>query len=316
MDITHRTVQTNGITMHIAEAGSGPLVVLCHGFPELWYSWRHQIPALADAGYHVVAPDQRGYGDTDRPEAVEEYDIDMLSGDLVGLLDALDEPKAVFVGHDWGAPVVWHTALRSPGRVAGIAALSVPYTGRQEGRPTETWKAIFGDVFFYMLYFQERGPADEELGADVRRTIRSVIWTLSGEAPPGALKAVARGAGFLDSLEEPSELPAWISEDDIDVFVRAFERTGFTGGLNWYRNFDRNWERGADLAGAKVVPPALFVGGDRDPVLAFIPVEAMGPHVGDLRGTVILPGAGHWTQQERPREVNEALVAFMQEIGW
>ena len=313
--ITHRTIETNGITMHVAEAGEGPLVVLCHGFPELWFSWRHQLTALAEAGYHVVAPDQRGYGRTDAPAAVEAYDIDHLTGDMVGLLDALGEERAVFVGHDWGAPVVWGLALRAPERVRAVAGLSVPATPRGPMAPTQLMKQLFTDTFFYILYFQEPGVADAELGQDAEKTLRGFLWTISGDAPPGAWKVLPKGTGFLDSLTDTDQLPPWLSQDDLDVMSTEFARTGFTGGLNWYRNYDRNWELGAALDGRTIDVPALFIAGERDPVLLMAPPSLMEGYVTDLRDSVILPGAGHWIQQERPTEVNAALLAFLGSIG-
>jgi pimeloyl-ACP methyl ester carboxylesterase len=309
--ITHRTVETNGIAMHVAEAGAGPLVVLCHGFPELWFSWRHQLTALADAGYHAVAPDQRGFGRTDAPAAIEDYDIDHLTGDVLGLLDALGEERAVCVGHDWGAPVVWGVALRAPERVRGVAGLSVPAGPRGPMAPTELMKMLFTDTFFYMLYFQEPGVADAELGRDARTTLRSFLWTISGDAPPGTWKVLPKGTGFLDSLGDTEQLPSWLSEDDLDVMAGEFARTGFTGGLNWYRNIDRNWELGAELDGRTIDVPALFIAGERDPVLLMAPPSNMDGYVTDLRDSVIIPGAGHWIQQERPDEVNQALVGFL-----
>jgi len=303
--------------MHVVEQGEGSPVVLCHGFPELWYSWRHQLPALAAAGYHAVAPDQRGYGRTDRPDAVEAYDIVHLTDDLIGLLDALGEERAVFVGHDWGAALVWQLALMHPERVAGVVAMSVAYLPRTPIAPTQLLEAAFPDRFMYILYFQEPGRADEELGRDVRRTMSRLLWTASGDAPPGSGWRLTRdAAGWLEGMSDPPSLPPWLTEEDLDHFVEEFSRTGFTGGLNWYRNLDRNWEATEPLEGAKVDVPALFVAGERDAVLRMTPPEIMDDWVPDLRGKVIVPGAGHWIQQERPEEVNVALLGFLKEIGY
>lgn len=311
-DITHRTVSTNGIEMHVAESGEGPLVVLCHGFPELWSSWRHQLEALAAAGYHVVAPDQRGYGDTDAPAAVEDYDIVHLTDDMVGLLDAVGEERATFVGHDWGAMVVWSLALRHPERVRAVVGMSVPATPRGPMQPTELMRQLFGDTFFYILYFQQPGVADAELGADPTKSLRAFMYTIAGDAPEGAWTVLpAAGTGLLDSLSDTDVPPPWLPETELDAVAATFARTGFTGGLNWYRNIDRNWERSEAWGERKIEMPSMFVAGERDPVLLMAPPTMMDGLVTDLRESVLLPGAGHWVQQERPAEVNEALLRFL-----
>jgi pimeloyl-ACP methyl ester carboxylesterase len=313
--ITHRTVTANGIQVHVAEQGAGPLVLLCHGFPELWYSWRHQLPALAAAGFHAVAPDQRGYGGTDRPEPIEAYDVFRLTGDVVGLVRALGHERAVIVGHDWGAPVAWYSALLRPDVFRAVALLSVPYLPRPDVRPTERMRAMAGDQEFYQLYFQEPGRAEAELDADPRGVIRKLLYWGSGDPPqkPGRY-LFPKGQGFLEGVPQPDVLPAWVSESDVDVFAEEFRRTGFRGGLNWYRNFDRNWELTPFLAGAKLRQPTLFVAGEHDAVIemyrpAFDGLERSVPR---LRKKVLLPGAGHWIQQERPAEVNRELLAFLE----
>jgi pimeloyl-ACP methyl ester carboxylesterase len=323
-EIRHRSIETNGIRMHVAEAGDGPLVVLCHGFPESWYSWRHQLVALAEAGYHAVAPDMRGYGQTDQPEAIEAYTLLHLVGDVVGLLDALGVATAVVVGHDWGAPVAWHAALLRPDRFRAVIGLSVPFIPRRASRPTTTMPRT-DDAIFYQLYFQEPGVAEAELGRDPRETLRRVLFGGSGDARrdplapgSGGVGMVRRDAGFLGRREAPATLPAWLTEADVDFYAREFTRTGFRGGLNWYRNIDRNWELLAPWTGAKVTVPALFMAGDRDLVLAFRGMDQLLPalkqFVPELRQTIILPGCGHWTQQERPAEVNAAMLAFLGEV--
>ena len=324
-EIGHRTIETNGIRMHVAEAGRGPLVVMCHGFPESWYSWRHQLAALARAGFHAVAPDMRGYGQTDRPEAIDQYTLLHLVGDIVGLLDALGEETAVVAGHDWGAPVAWHAALLRPDRFRAVIGLSVPYRPPRGGpRPTSVMPQT-DDAVFYQLYFQTPGVAEKELEADPRRTIRSVLFWGSGagrSAPvavgQGAGGMVRRNGGFLGAPAAPAALPAWITEADVDFYASEFARTGFRGGLNWYRNIDRNWELLAPYTGAKVTVPALYVAGDRDLVLGFRGMEKLLPalkhFVPNLRKTVILPGCGHWTQQERAEEVNAAMLELLAAI--
>jgi pimeloyl-ACP methyl ester carboxylesterase len=311
--ITHRFVEANGIRMHIAEQGEGPLVLLCHGFPESWYSWRHQLAALAAAGFHAVAPDMRGYGQTDRPAGIEKYTLLHLVGDMVGLLDALEAPTAVIAGHDWGAPVAWHAALLRPDRFRAVMALSVPFRPRGSRRPTSVMPQT-DDAIFYQLYFQAPGVAEAELGRDVRRTLRMLLRTPTKEVNPLATM-VPRDGGWLSRVPEPASLPEWLTEVDLDFYAKEFERAGFSGGLNWYRNIDRNWELFAPWARAQVQVPALYVAGERDLVLAFPGakemVENLKTFVPQLRRTIILPGCGHWTQQERPREVNTAMIEFL-----
>jgi len=307
----HRSLEANGIRMHIAEQGRGPLVLLCHGFPETWYSWRHQLPALAAAGYRAVAPDMRGFGQTDRPADSTQYTQLHMAGDMVGLLDELKVEHAVIVGHDWGAPVAWTCALTRPDRFRAVAALSVPYIPRGVVRPTDGLRFQAGDNFMYMLYFQEPGVAEAELEQDVRSTIRRVLYWASGESPGSAPKP--KTAKFLDLMDDPPTLPAWLTEADVNHYVGEFLRTGFTGGLNWYRNLDRTWELMAAYTNAKVTAPALYVAGDRD--LVYVrwkaAVEHLTQSVPNLRKTVVLPGCGHWTQQERPEAVNTELITFL-----
>ncbi len=321
--VRHRTVETNGIRLHLAEQGEGPLVVLCHGFPESWYSWRHQLRDLAEAGFHAVAPDMRGYGQSEAPAAIDQYTLLHLVGDMVGLLDALGAPTAVIAGHDWGAPVAWHAALLRPDRFRAVIGLSVPYRPRGATRPTTAMPRT-DDAVFYQLYFQEPGVAEVELGRDPRATIRRVLYSGSGDRPrggrvglgrPDAAGMVPRSGGFLDHTEDPATLPPWLSEADVDYFAGEFARTGFRGGLNWYRNIDRNWELMAPWAGARVMVPALYVAGDRDLVVAFRGMDQLIPKLGtfvpNLRRTLMLPGCGHWTQQERAPEVSAAMIEFL-----
>jgi len=315
--MTSRVVSTNGVELNLLEAGEGPLVVLSHGFPELAWSWRHQIPALAAAGYRVVAPDQRGYGGSSRPEALEDYDIKALTGDLVGLLDELGEEKAVFVGHDWGSMVVWQLSLLAPERVTGVVGMSVPFMPRAPMPPVQLMRQIFADGFFYIVYFQDPGVADAELGRDPRDTMSRLLCARmpeDGSFDPST--AMAKGdAGFVDRMPEFQGLPDWLTQEELDHYVTEFERTGFTGPLNWYRNMDRNWELTPELAGAKVTMPSLFIGGAIDPVLLMTPPTVGADFLTDHRGDVLVPGAGHWVQQEKPDEVNAALIEFLDGLG-
>jgi pimeloyl-ACP methyl ester carboxylesterase len=319
-DLTHRSIETNGVRLHVAEQGEGPLVVLLHGFPESWYSWRHQLRALAEAGYHAVAPDQRGYGGSDRPAETDRYTMLHLVGDVVGLIDALGEEQAVVVGHDWGAPIAWHTALLRPDRVRGVVGLSVPFRPRGQSAPLTVLRRLLGEGF-YQAYFQAPGVADAELARDVRVSLRRLLYGLSGDASEDELPVqmvVPDGGGILDLVPEPATLPAWLAEADLDAYAADFERTGFTGGLNWYRNIDRSWELMGPFQGARVLPPALYVAGDRDVVVRFPgsdrAIHSLSESVPNLRDTVMLPGCGHWTQQERPDEVNAALLGFLRDL--
>jgi pimeloyl-ACP methyl ester carboxylesterase len=324
-EIAHRAVEVNGIRIHFAEAGSGPLVLLCHGFPESWYSWRHQLKALAEAGYHAVAPDMRGYGQTDKPEEIEKYTLLHMVGDMVGLLDALGADKAVIAGHDWGAPVAWNAALMRPDRFRAVIGLSVPHRPRGPVRPTSVMPQS-DDAEFYQLYFQRPGVAEAELDRDPRRTVIAMFYGASGDAPSRSTGEayrptdgmVPRNGGFISLLADPKTLPSWLTDADIDFYAGEFARAGFRGGLNWYRNIDRNWELLAPFAGAKVAVPALYVAGDRDLVVAFRGVDqliaTLPKWIPNLRKTIMLPGCGHWTQQERAPEVNAAMIDFLRQL--
>ncbi len=317
-EISHRSVQTNGINVHIAEAGEGPLVLLLHGFPELWYSWRHQLPSLASAGYHAVAPDVRGYGESDRPYEIEAYSMKNHVADALGILDALGEETAVIVGHDWGAPMAWNSAVLHPDRYRAVVALSVPFLPRSPMPPTQLFKAIFQDNFFYMLYFQEPGIAEEEFEADVRRSMLMFMYGASAEgrsdpSVSGALMNKPKDAKLFDGLAAPERLPDWLTQDDLDTYTKAFGRTGFRGPLNRYRNLDHDWEELPELAGSTVQQPALYITGEKDPVGTFAPMDPMKASVPNLK-IVTVPECGHWTQQEKPERVNAELIQFLQTL--
>jgi pimeloyl-ACP methyl ester carboxylesterase len=319
--IRHRQVTVGEISMHVAEAGEGPLVVLCHGFPECWYSWRHQLTALAAAGYHAVAPDMRGYGRTSAPEPIDAYTVMHLVGDMTGLVAALGEKRAVIVGHDWGSIVAWNAALLRPDIFRAVAGMSVPFLPRLPIRPLAMMKAMAGERFFYILYFQEPGKAEAELDPRAREMMRGMLYTASGSIDLAKLRKAGelpKSAKFLDAMTQPEKLPDWLREEDLEVYVAEFERTGFRGGLNWYRNFDRNWELLAPFADRRITVPALFVGGLRDAVVTGPELAGEGPAVkmlgsfcDDLRAKVLIEGAGHWNQQEAPEQTNAALLEFL-----
>ena len=284
----------DSVELCVQVEGSGPTVVLCHGFPELGYSWRHQVPALVAAGYRVVVPDLRGFGASSRPAAVESYDILALTGDLVALLDWLDEPRAAFVGHDWGASLVWALALIHPERVRAVAGLSVPFAPRAPVAPMGILRRRLGEDF-YMVWFQELGVADAVLARDVRAAlIATELWSAAWDPAAAA----------------PAPRPPWLTEEDLAFYVETFERTGFTGGLNYYRNIDRNWELSEPYAERRIEQPSMFLTGESDPVREFMPAGDLGSWLSDLRAEIVIPG-GHWIQQECPAEVNRALLAFL-----
>jgi len=296
--MSERQLAVNGIELHVVDEGEGPLVVLCHGFPELAYSWRHQIPALVNAGYRVIAPDMRGFGQSSAPVEIEAYDVLSLCGDLCGLLDEVGEQSAIFVGHDWGANLVWHLAWIHPERVKAVAGLSVPFVPRAPAAPIAIMRSHLGEDF-YIVWFQQPGVADEALSRDVRRTLTtSRQWTSQWAEEEGSSMSRA----------------SWLSEDELSFYIESFQRTGFTGGLNWYRNIDRNWALTEPFSERKIAQPAMFLTGELDPVRRFMPVEAMNGWVTDLRQQVVVAEAGHWVQQQAPEAVNEALLSFLGEL--
>lgn len=318
-EVTHRMVETNGIHLHTAEQGEGPLIILCHGFPECWYSWRHQLPALARAGFRAVAPDLRGYGRSDRPAEVEKYTVLHNIGDIVGLVDALGAQRAMIAGHDIGATIAWQAALLRPDIFRAVIALSPPFRPRGFGSsgPPTTLMPQTEDAVFYQLFLQTP-EAEVGLGRDLRRSLRAMFYGLSGDKPPSA------GGGFAGGmvprtgapLANPASLPAWITEADIDTYVAEFTRSGLRGPLAWWRNIDRGWELLAPFAGAVVAVPALHIVGERDFVAAAFSqdIAKQSELVPRLRPPILLSGCGHWTEQERAPEVSVAMIDFIQSL--
>ncbi|HET8992789.1 MAG TPA: alpha/beta hydrolase [Rhodococcus sp. (in: high G+C Gram-positive bacteria)] len=315
-----RSVEIDGFTWNIHDEGRGPTVVLCHGFPGLGYSYRHQVETLSAAGYRAVAPDMPGYGGTDRPESVEDYTNVAVADRLTRLLDALGIERAVFVGHDFGAPAAWTTALRHPGRVAGLVLLSVPYApDRLPSRPTELYAAIARKHFLHLHYFQQHGVAETELDPRAAEFLQRLFFALSGEYRYlDVWDHPSEGRGYLDVLPAAPELPwDWLSEAELEHYASEFSRSGFGGGLSWYRAYDANWEASAQYDGAHLTVPTLFVAGASDPVITM-----SGPHaldrmrqtVPDLRGIHLLDGAGHFVQMERRREVDDLLLGFLADL--
>jgi len=314
--ITQRRVATNGIHLNIAEQGEGPLVLLLHGFPESWYSWRHQFKPLAEAGYHAVAPDMRGYGKSDRPAEIPAYNQVEVVNDIIGLIPALGYETAIVIGHDWGAPTAWSTALHHPDKVTAVGALSVPFTPRAANSPMATMRAMFKDMFFYQLYFQEPGVAEAEFEKDIRRALRKFLYLGSGNADLSGLKPKPADADLLSDLPDPAVLPGWLSEADLDFYAGEFTRSGMRGPLNYYRNHDLTWEltKGAPT---KIQQPAMFVAGERDGVImmAAEALKQLPANVPNLLINELIPGIGHWTQQEAPAEVNDAILRFLKQVA-
>jgi len=319
-EVRHFSVSANGIRLHVAEQGQGPLVLFCHGWPELWSSWEHQLTAVASAGFRAVAPDMRGYGRSDAPEAIGAYTILHLVGDMVSLVAALDEREAIIVGHDWGAIVAWHAALLRPDIFRAIVAMSAPLKPRGPMPPLQALRQA-GIDDHYRFYFQTPGVAEAEFERDIPATMRRIFYSGSGDAPRGRIwtLTVSPGEGYLDHTIDPDHLPPWLKDADLANTVAEYQRTGFRGGLNWYRNIDYNWELLAPWQNAMIHQPALFIGGTRDPAVRGVmggaqALNNLSRTVPGIKRTVLVKGAGHWVQHEYPIEVNSILLQFLHEL--
>ena len=310
-------IDTNEIRLRAMVEGTGPLVIMVHGFPESWYSWRHQITPVAEAGFTACAIDVRGYGASDKPHPMEVYAMEHMIADLVGVADALSpEAPAILIGHDWGAPIVWNSALVRPDRFRAVAALSIPYQGVPPVPLDRIIEAAFTSKnrFFYQAYFQVEGVAETELEADIRGFLRRFYYMVSGDAPEGSWPDKTADARLLDGMIDPAEFPAWLTPKDLDYYVAEFERSGLRGPLNRYRNHSRDWQFLQPYKDRRIEQPALFIGGTRDLAFGMFggdPIEAMRRHVPNLQGAHMLEGCGHWTQQERPADVNRLLLEWL-----
>jgi pimeloyl-ACP methyl ester carboxylesterase len=316
-----RIFDVGEVSLRAAVAGTGPLVLMVHGFPESWYSWRHQIPAIAEAGFTACAIDVRGYGGSDKPWPVADYAMDHMVSDLVGAAETMapDQP-AILIGHDWGAPMVWNAALTRPDRFRAVAALSVPWPGVGD-RP---FSAIYDEMFtqkgkfFYQAYFQKEGVAEAEAEADVRGFLRRFYYAISGEGAATWPTDKLLGDPLLKGLLDPEPFPAWMTGADLDYYTEEFERSGLRGPINRYRNHERDWAWQQPFKARKVEQPAFFIAGDRDLAFNMLggsdPIERMRRHVPNLQGGHVLPGCGHWTQQERPSDVNALLIPWLKSL--
>ncbi|HWF00082.1 MAG TPA: alpha/beta hydrolase [Caulobacteraceae bacterium] len=312
-------VRNGDVELNVAVEGAGPLILCVHGWPELWYSWRHQLSHFAPLGFKVAALDVRGYGGSSKPKPVADYTMAKIASDVAAVIDELGGGEAILFGHDWGAPIVWNTSLLHPGKVRAVAGLSVPYGPRGEASFIQMARQIYAGKFFYQLYFQDEGPAERELEANVDDALRKIYFSASGDAVaagPTAFSEKGPDAGFLDGLVAPRPFPAWMSEEDLGVFVRAFQGSGFRGPLNRYRAQDMDFAENEDLKGRHISQPACFIGGEFDVVRRFVPgvdlFAAAGAFCDDFRGSTIIPKVGHWVQQEAPDATNAALQAFVQ----
>jgi len=307
-----RTIDTNGVRLRAVVEGAGPLVILLHGWPQCWYLWRQQIDPLVQAGYRVVVPDQRGYGASECPQPIEGYDIIHLSSDVVGIADALGYEDFLLVGHDWGAIVGWHVALLHPERVRSIVALSVPYSRWDTNVMTR--QEPHGDNFWYSVYFQTPGVAEAELDVDPERSLRRIYFSVCAQAPDGLwFRPRPKSSKLLDGLLDFDTLPAWLTRADLDYYVAQFQRSGFRGPINYYRNIERNALLTPQLETAKVQQPSLFMIGNQDPARSFFDgqwVDAMNDYVADLRGKVFVEDCGHWLPIEQPAAVTRGILEF------
>ncbi len=317
-----RTVDAGKAKIRCAIEGEGPLVLMVHGFPESWYSWRHQMTPVAEAGFTACAIDVRGYGGSDKPPEVADYAMENMVSDVVGVIDAVRPgEKAILVGHDWGAPIVWNSALARPDKVRAVAGLSVPYTGVPARSMMDMIREVLTDKgrFFYQAWFQDVGPPEAELEADVRTGLRKFYYAISGDAPDGTWpNDKVHGDPLLKGLNDPNPFPAWLTKEDEDYFVAEFEGSGFFGPISRYRNHDRDFEWLQQFKDRAIEQPALFIGGRRDLVLSMFGrtdlMAVMKPALPNLQGADILEGVGHWTQQEAPEEVNKRLIPWLKGI--
>lgn len=314
--INERRVATNGIELKIAEQGEGPLVLLIHGFPESWYSWRHQFDAIASAGFKCVAPDMRGYGESDKPQEIGAYNQVNVVNDIAGLVGALGYETAIVIGHDWGAPTAWSCAKDHPEIFTAVGALSVPFSPRQEAPPLDTLKAIFKDMFFYQLYFQEPGVAEAEFEKDIEVALRKFLHLGSGDADLSNVQPKSAEADLLSDFADPGKLGDWCTDKDLAYYVSQFSNSGFRGPLSYYRNLNETWELTVNSP-IEIHQPAMFVAGEKDGVIVMAAeaLKTMPRYVKDLRINELIPGAGHWTQQEAPGEVNRYILQFLREVG-
>jgi pimeloyl-ACP methyl ester carboxylesterase len=317
IDTSFETVRNGDIELRVAVGGDGPLILFVHGWPEIWYSWRHQMTHLGERGFRVAAMDVRGYGGSSKPTDVAAYTLRELCGDAAAVIDAVGDGHAVVVGHDWGAPTAWNTARLHPSKVRAVVGLSVPYLPVGPVSSLELWKELYADRFFYQNYFQEPGVAEAELGADNARSLRMIWYAGSGDRPGGLIAEKPADAKMLDGMIDPDPFPAWSTPEDQQVYIEAFDAGGWTGPLNRYRAQGLDAEQLGSLTdpAPELRQPAAFIAGELDSVRNFVPgldlFELAGAACQNFRGSTIVPGVGHWVQQEAPDATNAALTDFI-----
>ena len=326
-NVEFKIVESNGINIRLAMMGEGPLVIFCHGWPESWYSYRYQLPAVADAGFKAVAYDVRGYGESDKPHEIEAYTMRNMTNDVVGIIDALGYDTAITIGHDWGGPIALNTAALNEDRISATGTLSVPFTGRGPMPTLDLWKEIYKDRFFYQLYFQKEGVAEEEFESDLSRALFMTYTNSDGrgmkfnfeKSQSGLVPEKTKDSTFLEGMEMFEDFPNWFTKEDLDYFVSQFEISGLRGPFNRYRAQNIDWHEIPELEGKILEQPAFFVTGTLDPVNFFVPsdqslTDRIKPNYKNLLFAEELEGIGHWTQQEAPEEVNALILDFLSKV--
>ena len=327
-NVEFKIVESNGINIRLAMMGEGPLVIFCHGWPESWYSYRYQLPAVADAGFKAVAYDVRGYGESDKPHEIEAYTMRNMTNDVVGIIDALGYDTAITIGHDWGGPIALNTAALNEDRISATGTLSVPFTGRGPMPTLDLWKEIYKDRFFYQLYFQKEGVAEEEFESDLSRALFMTYTNSDGrgmkfnfeKSQSGLVSEKTKDSTFLEGMEMFEDFPNWFTKEDLDYFVSQFEISGLRGPFNRYRAQNIDWHEIPELEGKILEQPAFFITGTLDPVNFFVPsdqslTDRIKPNYKNLLFAEELEGIGHWTQQEAPEEVNSFIIDFLNRVS-
>ena len=327
-EIEFKFVESNGINIRLAMMGEGPLVIFCHGWPESWYSYRHQLPVVAKAGFKAVAYDVRGYGESDKPHEVDAYSMRNMTNDVIGIIDALGYETAITIGHDWGGPIALNSAALNEDRITATGTLSVPFTGRGPMPTLDLWKEIYKDRFFYQLYFQKEGIAEKEFESDLSKALYITYTNSDGrgmkknfeKGQSGLVPEKNKDSTFLEGMEVFEDFPDWFSKEDLDYFVSQFEISGLRGPFNRYRAQNIDWHEIPELEGKILDQPAFFVTGTLDPVNFFVPsdqtlIDRIGPNYKNLLFAEELEGIGHWTQQEAPEEVNSFILDFLKKVN-